>query len=106
MCEAFTSDELRSEFLQCLRGYVLQWTSFEDYTVEERLSGLAFSMLCMLDGVSGDLPAFDVLAAPNKDDKEYHQENGDDWVEPGTALHASEDGYGCVMMHEEWKHYK
>jgi len=105
MCRAFTSDELRADFLGCLREYVQQWASFDDHTIEERLSGLAFSMLCMLDGVSAELPGFDVIGVPHEeDDKECLQETGDNWVEPDTALHSSDKG--CVMLHEEWEHYR
>lgn len=41
------------EFLGAIRQYINYWLDQKDRNERQKLEGLAFSILCMLDGVSG-----------------------------------------------------
>lgn len=41
------------EFIGAIKQYINYWSSQTDKTDKEKLEGLAFSILCILDGVSG-----------------------------------------------------
>lgn len=94
MSKAKTAEELRDEVLDHVRALAAYWAEHPDQrTVRERCDGLAFSILNIFDGTSGDLPAFDLVARPHPDDKSYHQERGEDWIEDGTVIND-------CMLHE------
>jgi hypothetical protein len=80
MPRAYTTDEVRRMFVQNIKNRVNYWADSKGNTEKEKLSGLAFSILVMLDGGS-DLPQFHVVAAPHPDDKNYDIENGDNYFE-------------------------
>lgn len=73
-----TMEEVREEVLNHVRGMVDYWNGIEKDTTKEKLEGLAFSILTMLDGC-GTLPSFIVAPLPNEDDKEYNIENEEDY---------------------------
>jgi hypothetical protein len=92
---AVTPEELRVHFLDTCRALAGYWASdaVKNATCHERLSGLVHSILCIFDGVNGGLPAFDIVAQPHPDDKEYHRSEGENWIEPGTVIND-------CMLHE------
>lgn len=92
---AQTADEIRDRFMDTCRASVDFWAGddIERGSVHERLSGLLHSLLCIFDGVSGGMPAFDLAASPHPDDKQYHQDEGENWIEPGTVIND-------CMLHE------
>lgn len=96
---AKTPEEIRGDFLDTCRALADYWAGGQThpdgttYTCHERLSGLLHSVLCIFDGVSVGLPAFDIVASPHPDDKEYHRGEGEDWIEPGTVINDT-------MLHE------
>ena len=81
----YTSEELTGEFIEQIRDLVKYWATLKDQTPEERCSGLAFSILSMLDGET-DLPAFDLVARPHPEDKAYFIQRGERWIKDGTTL--------------------
>jgi hypothetical protein len=93
---AKTPEELRDEFMDTCRALADYWVGplVERGTCHERLSGFLHSVLCIFDGVSGGLPAFDITASPHPDDKEYCRAEGEDWIEPGTVINDD------CMLHE------
>jgi hypothetical protein len=48
----------------------------------------------MLDGSAMDIVAFDLVARPHEDDKEYCIDKGENWVEEGTVI--------STTLHEYW----
>ncbi|HET9893728.1 MAG TPA: hypothetical protein VFQ44_02095 [Streptosporangiaceae bacterium] len=95
---AITSEELRDEFMAACRNLPKYWATVEldgDLgTVEARISGALHSLLVVIDGLAGGLPAFDLVAAPHPDDKAYCIAEGENWIEPGTVLNHDD------MLHE------
>lgn len=50
MSREYTTDEVRDLFLQRIWAYIEYWDNLPHKTTTERLEGLAFSILAMLDG--------------------------------------------------------
>lgn len=90
---AYTPEELREQFLDHFRLMAQYWADLPGLDNISRCDGVAFSILSMLDG-SANLPVFDVIARSSPDDKQYHVEKGENWVEDGTII--NED----CMLHE------
>lgn len=61
----------------------------------EKLDGLAFSFLTMIDGDSGFMPAFDLIPGPHEDDQEDSRSEGENWWPEGVNI---SDG----SLHEQW----
>lgn len=93
--KAKTAEKIRADFLDTCRATVDYWAGpqVDRGTCHERMSGLLHSLLCIFDGVSGGMPAFDIVARPHPDDKEFHRGEGEDWIEPGTVMNDA-------MLHE------
>jgi hypothetical protein len=89
-----TPDELRDEFLDRVRAIVLHWANeSREPTIQGKCDGVAFSILTLLDGCS-DLPCVDLVFRPNDEDKQYHIDRGENWIEDGTTI--------SDMLHEHY----
>lgn len=86
MSRAYTKEEIRKQFINYIRSLVKYWNDIEDQSTEEKLSGLAFSILNIFDGTTIALPAMDIVVRPHPTDKEYHQKENTNWYEDGTVL--------------------
>jgi hypothetical protein len=92
---AKTPDELRDEILNHMRSIATYWSEISGpKTTQERIEGALFSTLAMLDGCSLGICAFDLVAQPHPEDKDFHIAEGENWVEPGTVI--------SDMLHEHW----
>lgn len=79
---AFTRKEMQDAFIDLLRGYVEYWLTEPRVTgVRDKLEGLAFSMLVILDGGT-PLPGFNLIPAPHSSDAAYHYSQGKNWWVP------------------------
>ena len=91
---AYTPEELRDLLLDKINVMARYWANLkEERTVLDRIQGAMFSVLSILDGAHGTC-TFDLVARTDSSDKQYHIENGENWVEDGTAL--------AFMLHEFW----
>lgn len=99
MSKPKTAKEVRQEFLEHLRLVQREWSTLPDKSVEDRLDGLAFSFLSLLDGACVDFPAVDLVLRPHPDDESYFKEQGDDWYVDGQIIN---DCY----LHEIWHKIK
>jgi hypothetical protein len=96
-----TTEEVRERFLQQVWAYIDYWErDSRTPSVHGKLSGLAFSMLVILDGGSPALPSCIVAPQPHPDDKKYHQENGDNWFPENNDVAIKGDIAGC--LHEQF----
>jgi hypothetical protein len=92
-----TADELRDDLFASMRRLARFWADAkpDGKTVLERIEGAMFSVLVLLDGHAGDsVCAYDLVARPHPSDKEYHIEEGQNWVEDGTTI--------SELLHEKW----
>jgi hypothetical protein len=89
-----TADEAREKFLELVRAYVEYWAN-ESRTPDTRqkLDGLAFSILNILDGTTVGFPACDVVLRPHADDEEFLRGEGNNWYVNGQVINA-------VLLHE------
>lgn len=91
---AYTSDELRETFLHEVRTIVKIWADPKiERDLKGRCSGVAFSILALLDGCSVDIPSIDLVFQPHEDDKEYYTAQGSNWIEPGTVVTDLHDNF-------------
>ncbi|KKL56959.1 hypothetical protein LCGC14_2240200 [marine sediment metagenome] len=79
MSREYTEDEVRNEYLKLVWSYIDYWHDLPDQTCREKLEGLAFGMLVILDGGNPDLPGFIVAPDPHPDDKEFCERQGQNW---------------------------
>lgn len=92
---ALTTEEARELFLKAVRGCISYWSAQKGMPAEDRCEGVAFSILNLIDGTSGQYPvALDLVARPHPSDQKYLEEQGDNWHEDGTVLNAD------VLLHE------
>jgi len=75
-----TTVEVREKFLRHIWDMIGIWenTTQRD-TVREKMEGLAFSILAMLDGEAVEFPGFIVAPIPHKDAEKFHKERGENW---------------------------
>lgn len=98
----FTQKEMQDAFLAHLWMMTDYWATVQQpKTVRDRLEGLAFSILAMLDGTSMDLPAFSVYPDPHPEDKAFHQDQGSNWW-PEESDEIGLHGGDCPQLHECW----
>lgn len=92
MSREYTKAEQRRMILDhvhCMVGY---WGhNVGDKGTDERLSGLAFSLLAMLDGASPGVPRMLLVPSPHPDDKAYRQAEGENyWPDPPKKADAAD----------------
>jgi len=101
---AFTEDEIRAKFLKHVNGLITYWNGEGGSNVDpnrpprEKLEGLAFSILAMLDGSSMDLPGFSVTPCPHESDEQYHKDRGERWFPNDVDIAGG--------LHDLLGHYK
>lgn len=84
---AYTKEEVRAMVLEMVRGYATYWANEDRVkTNQERCDGLAFSIMNIFDGTTAALPAFDIVARPHPDDKEYCSSQGDKYIPDGLTI--------------------
>lgn len=74
-----TTDEIRKRFLEHIHEIIDYWQKQPNTSEAEKVSGVAFSILVMLDGGSMNLPEFIIAPNPHPDDKKYFIKNGVDY---------------------------
>ncbi len=91
MSRAFTKEEVRKMIIDHIRVVVREWSSdrepYKGTTIEERCSGVAFSILVMLDGRANGLPAFALIPLPHPDDQAAKEAEGENYfAQPPKAV--------------------
>jgi hypothetical protein len=89
---AYTVEECRKMLLDHARVLVKYWDNeSRAITSKDKLEGLAFSMLTMLDGEGVIIPQMKIIPNPHPEDKQYHKDNGENWwptnIDLGGILH-------------------
>jgi hypothetical protein len=95
MTKPYTKEEMREMFIDQCKSIAFYWSRVEDQTPREMCDGVVFSMLNIIDGMSGGFPAaINLVMEPHPDDKDYRISNDENWVEPGQVINDD------VMLHE------
>ena len=97
----YTEQEVRNLVLDHVWVLVNHWDRDSRVTdTREKLQGLAFSMLAMLDGSSVGLPKFIVAPDPHETDQAYHTDQGSNFFQPNHESEVECDISGG--LHEEF----
>jgi hypothetical protein len=72
------------------------WDSQKGMTSAEKLDGLAFSFLTLIDGSTLNMPAMNIVLRPHPDDKQFLIMNDEDWFVDGMTINDD------ATMHDEW----
>lgn len=94
MSRPMTKQECRDRFLSEIREYARYWESLGGQSTRERLDGLAFSVLALLDGESAGLPGFTVIPCPHPGNRDYYMGKGEDYWPDDVDI--------SVCLHEEF----
>lgn len=78
MSKEYTKEEVRQKFLELVWNCIDCWYHLPGKTCLDRMEGLAFGMLVILDGGTS-LPGFIVAPSPHPEDKEYLKDQGENW---------------------------
>ena len=107
MSREWTQDEVRDKLIEHLKVMVRYWNSVDEIDTLEKLEGMAFSVLSMLDGCSMDVPGFIVAPCPHPDDKEYCKEEGENWFPQNHESEVNCDISGDLHEHfAQWENRK
>lgn len=80
MPREMTVEEVQKAFLGHIWAMIYYWNAeTRAATTQDKLEGLAHSILAMLDGCCLDVPGFAVIPNPHPDDKAYSIEQGENW---------------------------
>ena len=83
----YTLDETRDLLIENIRYAVNYWDKdTRAGSTQERLEGLEWSILAILDGTTLGGPRFLVSPDPYPEDKEFHQSEGENWFPEGGDL--------------------
>lgn len=98
----YTAEEVRKMFLEYICHMIAYWNSEGNSNVaknsssRERLEGLVHSILVMIDGGTGGLPAFDIIPSSHPDAKEFHISQGENWFPDNVVIND------CQLHDEYW----
>ena len=90
-----TYEEIENEFVDRVWNLVDYWKKVEGRTEEEKIEGVVFSILTMLDGCSGGV-GYVVAPLPHKDDKEFHIETGENYYPENHNSNVKCNISGCL----------
>ena len=91
---AYTAEEGRDIILKTIANYVDYWDNVtRRQTSREKLEGLAFSIMVILDGGAGMLPGFIVRPNPCESDKDWNIKHGQNYWDSETDI------AGCLHEH-------
>lgn len=106
MSKEYTKEEILNNFIRAIWDRIDYWESeIRTETSRDKLEGLAFSILSILDGCAMDLPAFIIAPDPHPDDKGFCQEQGENWYPENhdIEIKGSLDKY---QLHEAFYNFK
>ncbi len=96
MSKPKTKEEIRQEFLNHIKSLVKYWDELLQKTTTDRLNGLAFSILSMIDRCSIELCALDIVVRPHTDDKQFNIDRNEDYYPDGLVINDD------VHLHDLW----
>jgi len=73
-----TTDEVRNQFLQMVWNEIDYWKK-QKVSEQEKMEGVVFSILVMIDGDSATLPPFILAPCPHQGDRNFLEEEGMNW---------------------------
>lgn len=96
----FTEDEVRDQFLDHVRYLSKYWREVKDITTDEKLDGLAFSILWAIDECNSSLPSFILAPLPHIGDMRFRINKNQDYFPENHKSNVKCDIGGC--LHERY----
>lgn len=100
MSREYTTDEVRSKFLEHIRLMIDYWDNLPEKSPKEKLEGLAFSICVTLDGGSANLPGFIVSPVSSKEDVVFYKGNGENYYPLDDKTHSKLKCDIAGVLHE------
>lgn len=97
----YTVEETRKHLIETIWGYIDYWDSRENKTSRQKLAGLAFGILVILDGDSAELPKFSVIPDSHISNKDYNIKRGRNYYSTELKLE-----YDLTPLHEYFFTYE
>lgn len=105
---AYTTEEVRLQFIQHVRGLIQYWSHnpppvdiaakealmTQAELIESRVSGCCHSLLALIDGSCVNMPGFKLIPNIHPDDKQFHIDEGENYytaVESVVGEAAADD---------------
>lgn len=104
---AWTVEEMREKFLDQIRVNLDYWLTTDlgrpefrkalqdQGEARYRMEGLVFSILVLIDGGTGAMPAIDLIPSPHPSDEEFHRNEGSNWWPSGVVINE-------CQLHDLW----
>jgi len=99
MSREYTTEEIRATFLAHIREQIRLWAT-TDVPVEDKLEGMAFSILALLDGCAC-LPRFIVAPCSSEDDKAFNIEDDSNYFPVNNDASLLAKGNIAGSLHED-----
>lgn len=104
MSKPHTVEEARHILLKRLAGCVDYWErESRAESTREKMEGLLFSMLVVLDGGVADIPGYALIPLPHPTDQSYHEKRDENYY-PMTELPENAFDIGG-SLHEKISEY-
>jgi hypothetical protein len=87
---AYTTEEVRELFLEAVGALINYWKNNRDDPINDPVTGVAHSILTLIDGRYADLPAFKLIPDPHPQDQSYHEKQGENWFPSGAVFESDE----------------
>jgi len=84
MPRAMDKEEVMDQVLRRVEGMVDEWERYPHKTTRERLEGVIYSFLALLDGCDIGIPGFIVAPLPSKEDSDLRGIEGSAWFPDNT----------------------
>ena len=95
MSRKLTHDEIQKNFINQV-WVMIDWWKNAQVSESDKLSGLAHSILAMIDGCYGGIPGFILIPDPHEDDKQYCIEHGENYYPQMSDINFENDIGGSL----------
>ncbi len=99
MSREYDQQEIREKFMRQWWATVSFWRDQPNID-GDRVEGLGFSLLSLLDGCSMGFPGCEVIPCPHESDKAYHISEGENYYPDPPNLDNVKTVHGDSMLHE------
>ena len=93
---AYDAKEAPEVFLRHLAMVKKYWMDLPNITLQQRMSGVIFSILSTVDGCNGAMPGFNIVPVVSDHNARFHAKCGEHWFQDGKPINEQ------VQLHELW----
>ena len=86
----YTKEEVREKVYDHFRMLINYWDT-QGSTRRDAIDGVVFSIMSMIDGCAGNMPAFIFAPDPHPDDADFRRDGGENWYPENYNNHTNCD---------------